>query len=77
MKYLIISTSLIDICDEEQGSSSLIINIIIPNQEDQEAHYMKKMEFGAYVLTLEILLFFYKIEKFVIFNEEFQNHQPT
>jgi len=33
MKYLIISTFLIDICDEEQGSSSLIINTIIPNKE--------------------------------------------
>jgi hypothetical protein len=38
---------------------------------------MKKMEFGAYVLTFEIYIYFYKIEKIVIFNEEFQNHQPT
>jgi hypothetical protein len=38
---------------------------------------MKKMEFGAYLLTFEIFFLFYKIEKIVAFNEVFQNDQPT
>jgi hypothetical protein len=31
---------------------------------------MKKIEFGAYVLTLEILFLFYKIKKFVVSNKK-------